>query len=65
MRGFLIKRRQTIVHTNSWAAKHLVKNGRASTALEIITLFKIKSVPRIQAPFFRVETKVSAEPPTE
>ena len=38
---------------------------RASTALEILTLYKIKSVARIQAPFFRVETKVSLEPPTE
>ena len=38
---------------------------RASTALEILILFKIKSVGRIQEPFFRLETKVSLEPPTE
>ena len=53
------------LNTNSWAAKHLIKNGRASTALEILTLFKIKSVARIQAPFFRVEAKLSLEPPTD
>ena len=40
------------MNTNSCAAKHLVKNGRASTALETLTLFKIKSIARIQAPFF-------------
>ena len=56
---------QTIVDKNSWAAKHLVKNGRASTTLEILTWFKIMSVARIQAPFFRVEAKVSFEFPTE
>ena len=50
---------------NSWAAKHLVKNGQASTALEILPLFKIMSVARIQVPFFRVEAKVSLELPTE
>ena len=56
---------QTIVDKNSWAAKHLVKNGRASTTLEILTWFKIMSVARIQAPFFRVEAKVSFELPTD
>ena len=61
MRGFLIKRRQTLVNTNSCAAKHLVKNGPSIYRFRD-TLFKIKSVACIQAPFFRVETKASLEP---
>ena len=49
--------------SNSWAAKHFVKDGRASTTLQITYFIKMKSVACVQAPFFRVEEKVSLESP--